>query len=283
MAMTAEQIADSALILPLIKRQSATMLEAFGANPRLTSVFATQQRWLLAHTAMGLHFRAAASGEGMMTLSRFLARVAEHAVSSRNTADAFVKEMIHYGYAELTDAPMDRRLRPISISASAVQAIYGWALAHLATLDRLDGGHRLEVFLAAEGAIARLQPEIADGLLTTSAIRQPRNTFSLFTWLNNGGIIMDWVIAGLGEIGSDGRHYPTSVASVADMAEWLKLSRTHLARKLGEAEALGSLGWMGRRGHSAMWVSVGFVREMMEAQAVKLAIIDAAFERCFSR
>jgi len=103
MAITALQIADSALILPLIKQQSVTMLEAYSANPRLSSVFATQQRWLLGHMALGLHFRAAAQGE-LTTLSRFLTSVTEHAVSSRNTGDAFIKEMIHYGYASLVDA-----------------------------------------------------------------------------------------------------------------------------------------------------------------------------------
>jgi hypothetical protein len=42
---------------------------------------------------------------------------------------------------------------------------------------------------------------------------------------------------------------------------------------------MGSLGWQGRRGHSVMWVSDGFRREYATAQAVKLSIIDAAFER----
>jgi hypothetical protein len=61
----------------------------------------------------------------------------------------------------------------------------------------------------------------------------------------------------------------------------LNLSRTHLSRKLKDAEALGSLGWQGKRGESVMWVSSGFRRECATAQAVKLAIIDDAFEVCF--
>ena len=65
------------------------------------------------------------------------------------------------------------------------------------------------------------------------------------------------------------------------LAERLKLSRTHLSRKLRAAEELGSIGWLGPRGHSVMWVSPGFYREYAMAQAVKLAIIDAAFEACF--
>jgi hypothetical protein len=44
---------------------------------------------------------------------------------------------------------------------------------------------------------------------------------------------------------------------------------------------MGSIGWQGKRGHSVMWVSSGFRREYATAQAVKLAIIDAAFDACF--
>jgi hypothetical protein len=56
---------------------------------------------------------------------------------------------------------------------------------------------------------------------------------------------------------------------------------THLARKLADAEDIGSIGWQGRRGHSVMWVSAGFRREYATAQATKLAIIDTAFSACF--
>jgi hypothetical protein len=278
MSLSAQAIADSELILPLIQQQSATLQQAYNANPRLSSVFATQQRWLLAHAAMALHFRAVAAGRSGVTLSQFLAMVEEHDIASRNTADAFIKEMMQYGNIAFVGAS-DRRARPMLITRPPLDAIWGWAAAHLATLDRFDAGGRLETFLATDNAIGRLEPEIADGLLVDPVIRQPRDTFSLFTWLNNGGVIMDWLVAGLGEVSADGSRYPTAVGSIADMAVWLKLSRTHLSRKLHEAEAMGSLGWTGRHGDSAMWVSSGFVREMIGAQAAKLAVIDAAFER----
>jgi hypothetical protein len=43
------------------------------------------------------------------------------------------------------------------------------------------------------------------------------------------------------------------------------------------------MGWCGPRGKSPLWVSAGFWREYHAAQAVKLAIIDAAFEACVMR
>ncbi|CCV11175.1 conserved hypothetical protein [Mesorhizobium sp. STM 4661] len=74
---------------------------------------------------------------------------------------------------------------------------------------------------------------------------------------------------------------PTSVVSIVDFANWLELSRTHLSRKLRDAEDLGSVGWLGRRGHSVMWVSKQFHQEYMAVQAAKLAIVEAAFCACF--
>ncbi|BCM21402.1 hypothetical protein MJ8_51950 [Mesorhizobium sp. J8] len=125
--------------------------------------------------------------------------------------------------------------------------------------------------------LARLQPLIADGLISSVPVREPQQTFSLFTWLNNGGVVMDWLISGVDPRNAGEERIPTGVLSIGDFARWLKLSRTHLARKLRDAEALGSVGWLGRRGHSVMWISKKFYGEYVTAQAVKLAIIDAAF------
>ncbi len=129
--------------------------------------------------------------------------------------------------------------------------------------------------------LAELQPRIADGLLCSSASASrsgpsrcsPGSIMAAWSW--NG------LIAGIGDAEASAEWLPTGIASIAEMADWLKLSRTHLARKLREAEELGSIGWLGKRGHSTMWVSEAFRREYAEAQAVKLAIIDQAFSECF--
>lgn len=278
MALTADRIAVHPPFLALIREQSRALLRAYDANSRMASTFATQQRWLLAHAAFALHFQngPAESSKGI-TLGRFFDRVARHAIASRNTADAFMKEMERYGFLRPVDGS-DRRTRPLVPVDATLDAITGWALVHLSTLDALDGGARLARFRDTEHAIWRLQPAIAEGLLTSPAVREPQKTFSLFTWLNNGGVIMEWLTAGLGDPPGNGDRITTPVFSIADMASWLKLSHSHLSRKLREAEALGSLGWEGQRGNSAMWVSTGFLHEIVRAQATKLSIIDAAFD-----
>lgn len=261
-----------------VRAQALALLEAFRADPRRSSVFATQQRWLMAHLGLALHFRRDPGDyRKQLTASRFLDVIGQHSVASRNTADAFIREMLHYNFIEYLENREDKRIRPLQPTAATLDAVTGWLLAHLQTLDHLDGASRLANFLQRPDALARVQPLVADGLLSSSPVREPKQTFSLFTWLNNGGVVMDWLISGVDPDHAGLDRIPTGVVSIGDFANWLKLSRTHLARKMRDAENLGSVGWMGQRGHSVMWISNSFYQEYMSAQAVKLAIIDAAF------
>lgn len=280
MALTTDQIAGHPALPACIRQQCAVLVQTFEANPRLASVFATQQRWLMAHAALALYFRRG-DVKGFK-ITEFLDLVELNKVASRNTADTFIKEMLQYNFARIAAGGSDRRARPIEPSEASLQEIHGWLVVHLATLDGLDGGSRHQTCLARPDLLGRTQPLIADALLSSPKIREPEKTFSLFTWLNNGGIVMDRIIAGIADSDVHAERIPTSIGSVKEMAQWLRLSRSHLVRKLRDAEALGSIGWMGRRGQSAMWVSQGFRLEYTMAQAVKLAIIDHAFETAAS-
>ncbi|MER8403998.1 hypothetical protein NKH16_04460 [Mesorhizobium sp. M1307] len=280
MALVSEDIASHPALRRHVQAQSRTLLQTYEANPRLASVFATQQRWLMAHIGLGLYFnREPDDHRKGLTSARFMDDICRHSVASRNTADAFLKEMLHYGF--IRHLPIKYgRVRPFEPAAGTLETVAGWVMAHLKTLDSLDGGFRLPAFVAQPDVLAKLQPLVADGLLSSHAVREPRQTFSLFTWLDNGGIVMDWLMSGVDPDHADLDRIPTGVVSIGDFANWLKLSRTHLSRKLRDAEELGSIGWLGQRGHSVMWVSSEFYQEYMTAQAVKLAIIDAAFDNC---
>jgi len=284
MELTADDIAAHPALPAILRRQAQAMQQQYEANPRLSSVFATQQRWLMAHVGFALYFRLDRAAEHSgLTASRFFDVIGAHGVASRNTADAFLKEMLKYNFVQYGASGKDKRIRPIVPAQPSIEALFGWFVAHLATLDALDGGQRLPTFMTDTSALARIEPLIADGLLSSHPVREPGQTFSLFTWLNNGGVVMDWLISSIEEVDADSDRIPTGVLSVADMANWLKLSRTHLARKLRAAEQLGSLGWQGKRGHSVMWVSKGFWHEFVQAQAAKLAVIEAAFVAGFPR
>ena len=284
MALTADDVAGHPGVHVAIRQQSRLLLQVYDGNPRLASVFGTQHRWLMAQVALALHFRRCSSGKGRgINSAQVLDSVSRHGVASRNTADAFLKEMLKYGFARQVPGATDKRTRPIEPTETSLEAIHGWIGIHLATLDRLDHGRRLETYLGTPDALVALHPGIAEGLLSSARVRKPERTFSLFTWLNNGGLIMDWLIAGIEESDAEAERVQTGVVSIATLAQRLNLSRTHLSRKLRDAEALGSIGWQGKRGESVMWVSSGFRQEYLTAQAVKLAIIDDAFADCFGQ
>nr|WP_244604404.1 MULTISPECIES: hypothetical protein [Mesorhizobium] len=235
----------------------------------------------MAHVGLAMHFRRDPNDRRKeLTVSRFIEVVHKNAVASRNTADAFIKEMLHYNIAEYV-AGGDGRTHPLQPTAATIERFTGWVTAHLRTLDHIDGGDRLGRYLERPDMLATLQPLIADGLLASKPVREPNQTFSLFIWLNNGGIVMDWLMSGIDPDHAGLERIPTSVVSIGDFAKWLKLSRTHLGRKLRTAEELGSIGWLGQRGHSVMWVSHGFYEEYMTVQAAKLAVVDNAFKACF--
>lgn len=284
MALNADDIFLNPALEARVRGQAWALLLLNAADPRMGSLFATQQRWLMAHAAVAQFFRdvaVAGAGAGVLT-ARVLDLVEYHQIASRNTAAAFIKEMLKYGIVRHVAGSEGKRHRPVEPAPAALESLYQWHLLHLATLDGLDGGSRSATLAAQPEAVRRMQPMIADGLLGSHMVREPEPTFKLFTWVNEGGVLMDRLIVGCEEVDAAIDRITTDVTSVSALAQRLRLSRTQLGRKLAEAESMESLGWVGARGKSRLWVSKGFRREYHKAQAVKLAIIDAAFEACFA-
>ena len=215
-----------------------------------------------------------------MVAERFLELVERHRLASRNTASAFLKELLKYDMVRFVAGSEGRRHRPIEPAPAVLMALFHWLALHLGTLDGLDGGARVAGFHARPALLGAMQPLISDGLIGSGDVRKPEKTFSLFTWVDEGGIVMDRLIVGCQQGADELARIPTDVTSISGLAQRLNLSRTQLGRKFAEAEAMGSLGWSGPRGKSPLWVSADFRREYHAAQAVKLAIIDAAFEAC---
>ncbi len=139
-----------------------------------------------------------------------------------------------------------------------------WLATHLTTLDGLDGGDRCAVFLAWPQGLAAVQPLIADGLLRSIAVRKPAPAFSLFAWLNEGNILMDWLYSGLAEFATGQQRIVSHVASYADLAERIHLSRSHLSRQLRRAAAIAGT-WAGLASGAnrpCMGVSAGIRRRI---------------------
>lgn len=280
--VTADDLLAHPALGDCIRNQAQALLLLHQHSPRTASPFATQQRWLVSQAALAKYFRneAAMAGSGVLS-ERLVNVIVDQGLASRNTASAFIREMLKYGVVRHLAGTEGRRHRPIEPSPETLAALALWLSIHLATLDALDGGERVAALCADRSLLGAVQPLIADGLLASRAVREPSKTFSLFTWINDGGIVMDRLIAGCRHGAGGAKRILTDVESVSALAQRLKLSRTQLSRKIAAAEAMGSLGWSGTRGKSTMWVSDEFWREYHIAQAVKLTIIDAAFVACF--
>ncbi len=170
--LTADRIANHPRLIFCIRQQASTLLSLHAVNPRIASVFATQQRWLMAHAALAHYFKGVAveTGDGLKA-TQFIEAIASCGLASRNTADAFLKEMMKYGHLQNAPAGSDRRMRPLEPTTISIEMISAWLATHLATLDMVDGGERRAAFPASPGAIALIHPFIADELLRSAAIR----------------------------------------------------------------------------------------------------------------
>jgi hypothetical protein len=279
MAMTSADILAHPALAPCVRGQAQSLLQIQEASPRIASLFATQQRWLMSHAALAQYYRNEAKYPGVgMLAERFLELVERYALASRNTASAFVKELLKYEMVRYVAGSEGKRHRPVEPAPAVLMALFHWLALHLSTLDGLDGGARAAGLGARPALLGAIQPLISDGLIGSGDVRKPERTFSLFTWVDEGGIVMDRLFVGCQQDMDGLERIPTDVTSISGLAQRLNLSRTQLGRKFAEAEAMGSLGWLGPRGKSPLWVSADFRREYHAAQAVKLAIIDAAFE-----
>lgn len=277
MRLDPRQIAAHPGIIPALRRQSEALIAVYDEQARLASVFGSQQGWLLALAALAVYFRKQQQNHGKpvgLTVTEFREFVGHHRITSKNTAEAFLKQMLHYGFS-VRVASSDRRTQPLAPAEQTVAAIAQWVAIHLATLDTLDGGGRVGRVSGDMTLLRRLLPAITDRLLASTAIREPTPTYAIFTWLNQGGLLMERLFCELQDPDPDGRIM-TGVVSIPQLASWLKLSRSHLHRKLREAEEAGSLGWSGVRGQSVLWVSDTFLGEIVAYQANKLAIFDDA-------
>lgn len=257
-----------------IRQQAGGFLTRFTEIPLVARIFASHQRWLLAHIALVQYFET-----GQILPARYFDRIEHNAVASRNTADAFLKEMETYGIATPI-AATDRRSRPLVPSNISINAAINWLELHLETLDHFDEGSRVEKFRAAGRDMGKIHPLITADFMQTVELRDQPKVFDPFVWLNNGNIIIDWLIANSQPVENEAERIPVGIVSIQKMSETFHLSRTHLTRKLLDAVKLGTIGWLGARGRSELWVSNEFRMEYARAQTIKLAIIDRACERC---
>lgn len=282
MALTSVQLSHHPEFHDEIRLHARALLDAHERFPRISSVFATEQRAMMGSIAFSLYFMSGLeTPHRSFTLARFYELVEDFSVASRNTAEAFIKEMLKYGYLRYASSDGDRRVRPFEPTETSMDALMTWAMAHLHTLDGFDGGARAVAVANEPDVLFKLHPQVAVGLVGEGRKEEFSGTLSLFAWVVNSKLFLLRILAGMGPVDASLDQVSTDIDSIADLAAWLGVSQTHFARKLRDAETMGSIGWRGQRGQSPMWVSTGFLKEITDEQASRLAFFDAAYDAVF--
>lgn len=277
MVLTPDAILANPLSGGALRRQARAFLSTHEAQPRLASIFATHQRWLLSMLALALYLgREGYPDSPGLRATLLLDEAVRNDVASRNTAHSFLQEMQRFGLIEARISEADKRLRLLHAQDFVIEMLEHWMRIHFTTLDALDGGARLARFTAAPHGAARLQPLIVAHLLQARPIRVPGGTFAVFTWLDQGGLLMDWLIANMDEEADGNGRIRTADISITELGQQLGLSRSHLSRKLKEARMAGGIGWSDSRGQLRLWIADDFRADYFRYQACKLALIDQA-------
>ncbi|MCV3764819.1 hypothetical protein [Rhizobium sp. TRM95796] len=279
MALTHEVIIGHVGFADLIRDQSRQLIEASNSEARLSSAFTNQQRWLMSHIGLALYFEQMRDPDAPgLNITTFTETVADLGIASRNTADAYCKELVNYGYLETADSWQDRRRKPLKPVQSVFQIYQLWLLVHLGTLDRISPGGRVRRLMSDPAALPRIQPMLARGLAQRRGFEAIGRDFALLNWLDAGAHLMDI----LAQTWSPDPEQPDRLICgfipTSELAIRLAISRPHLSRKLREAEAHGAMGWTGQPGKSPLWVGQKFIQDYLLGQAVKLAVIDEACE-----
>ncbi|MBB6489315.1 hypothetical protein [Rhizobium lusitanum] len=254
------------------------MFEAHKMSPRKAALFATQQRWLLSHAAVAHYFQPFVSIEPGLSRRSFGLLGTFLGLASRNTAYTFFDESMKYGVIEPVDDRATGHGRLAKPSSESLYLLALWYKLHFQALDLLDGRRRYAQFSDQwETLLPLIQPIVASALFLSADVRAPGPLYRIFSWIDSGGWLMDRLVAGVDrEAFSRQDRCVTDVRSIAYLARATGLSSAHTSRKISEAQSIGGLGWVGRPGHSPMWISRDFYEEYAQFQAQKLAILDGA-------
>jgi len=281
MSFTAKDLASSDQFLSAILHCANELIAIYCESPRIASIFAAHQRWLLAQAGFALYNGLPDDPVKGLYSARFVDLVVKQKIASRNTAVAFLQEMLACRFLRPVQGNADRRTRLLEPTEIAITHFIRWLKTHFAILDSLDGKDRVARLAADPSLFAVVQPRIAAGIFATAEVRDPGATFNIFTWANSGGVIMDYLVWRTGSAETVGDRIVIGPISMKEIRERFLISNTHLKRLFKQAGDMGSVGWTGVPGKSSFWLSRDFVTEYWNYQSQKFAIVDAVAEAVF--
>lgn len=281
--LTRAEILDHPLFLSIERQIALNLIAIHEASPRLSRLKASHRKWLMTHALFALALqRHPGDPLSGLTASRFIDLVVKFETASRNTATAYLAELVAYKFLrDVPDVP-DRRVRVLELTETSYNGMFSWFRGHLACLDQLDGGRRTEDFCAAPQIFRSAQPKAA-ALLTEDPIwRQPADSIGHFLWSDYGGMVLHDLITRIESYDRNAEQTFIAPLSLSSLSAKYMLSATNLKRMFSKAENEGLIGWEGDRRRGRMWFSKTFLADYFTWQSAKFAGVEIAFREALA-
>ncbi|WP_458790266.1 hypothetical protein [Yoonia sp. MH D7] len=261
-----------------LAQQVHDLLTVHSTIPAEIYYLSNMRRWILTQMAIALHFEHQLDPARPRLSPKSLSdALAQTKVASRNTVQAFLREMTR---VQFTDAPLPEtvRLHAPQVSQKSEKLVLIYHGIHLRALDTIDGCDRSGYLERNPDLLQRLHPKFARLICASEAWYTPTAALQGFV-LNDSGssILHGLVLATQGAAPDPSGRYWIGLLSVADMAQTYHVSPAHIARILSAAEKRGLIGWAQSRRRGACWLSSELREAYLLWQAQKLAAISVAF------
>ncbi|HEV7304932.1 hypothetical protein [Ensifer sp.] len=280
LAFTKDDFLDHRSFRANLQASARDLMAAFDTFPRIARLVASHQKWTLSQAIYALHLeRDPANPETGITTARLLKFVHETGGASRNTAAAFIGELLTYKLLRDADGGRARKkIRPLEPTEVSEGAMKRWFISQMGTLDRFDGKGRVQRVEADPSLFESAQPIATRLLLSDRRWAQPPEGVAAFVWTECGGLLLDDLMArpdGLDPV--DGKVWVE--ANLTDLATHYMISNTHIRRIFTRAQDAGLLGRRTEGPRGQFWLSERLIEEYCDWQAVKLAGLANGFEQ----
>ncbi|MGE6784692.1 hypothetical protein ACQKGL_19450 [Ensifer adhaerens] len=280
LAFTAEGFLRHPDLRSVLQASARDLMAAYDMFPRIARLVASHQKWTLSQAVYALHLeREPGNPETGITTARLLKFIHETGGASRNTAAAFIAELVTYKL--LRDAEGGRarkKIRPLEPTEVSEGAMLRWFMCQMGTLDRFDGRCRVARVEADRSIFERAQPIGARLLLSDRRWTEPPEGVAAFVWTECGGLLLDDLMARPKSLEPvDGKVWLE--ANLSDLATHYMISNTHIRRIFTRAQDLGLLGRADQGQRGLFWLSERLIEEYCHWQAVKLAGLANGFRQ----
>lgn len=279
--MTAEEIVCHPALHLADQRLAAHLIEMHRQAPRFARLGASHRKWLMTQAMYALCMRRVPGKDASgLNATRFAEHITSIGVASRNTADAFLKELLAYKFLQVIPSRHDRRIHVLDTTPVGDRVMIGWFVGHMAALDRMDGGSRVDACVQNPRIFRRAQPRATAALIVNAAWRVLPESIAHFLSCESGGMIVHEFMLQIADFTPVDGKVVVGPVNVLSLAERYGISASNVKRMLTRAQEKGCLGWDGSRGHKSLWLSARFLGDYALWRAQNFAALDEAFHFC---